>query len=127
MAAGVARWSPDKGRENVFLKNSTFAVNLIRWNEPTDGRLTEKALRRKLERLGCSVTRYVYPPGTVFPDHSHGMDKMDAVLSGRFRIIMEGREIVLEAGDMVAVPAGVVHSADVIGTEPVVSLDGVKM
>jgi quercetin dioxygenase-like cupin family protein len=102
-------------------------VNLIRWNEPTDGRLTEKALRRKLERLGGSVTRYVYPPGTVFPDHSHGMDKMDAVLSGRFRIIMEGREIVLEAGDMVAVPAGVVHSADVIGTEPVVSLDGVKM
>jgi quercetin dioxygenase-like cupin family protein len=55
------------------------------------------------------------------------MDKMDAVLSGRFRIIMEGREIVLKAGDMVAVPAGVVHSADVIGTEPVVSLDGVKM
>jgi quercetin dioxygenase-like cupin family protein len=55
------------------------------------------------------------------------MDKMDAVLSGRFRIIMEGREIMLDAGDMVAVPAGAVHSAEVIGDDPVVSLDGVKI
>jgi quercetin dioxygenase-like cupin family protein len=102
-------------------------MNLIRWNQTMDGRLTEQALRRKLDLLGYSVTRYVYRPGTVFPDHSHGMDKMDAVLSGRFRIIMEGREIMLDAGDMVAVPAGAVHSAEVIGDDPVVSLDGVKI
>ncbi|HET6676426.1 MAG TPA: cupin domain-containing protein, partial [Nitrospiraceae bacterium] len=60
-------------------------------------------------------------------DHSHSTDKMDAVVSGRFRMAMEGREIILEAGDMLAVPAGVVHSAEVMGNEPVVSLDGVKM
>ena len=102
-------------------------MNPTRWNQATEGRLTEKALRRKLELLGYSVTQYVYPPGTLFPDHSHGIDKMDAVLSGRFRIVMEGREIVLEAGDMVAVPAGVVHSAGVIGDDPVVSLDGTKI
>ena len=102
-------------------------MNLTRWNDATEGQLTEKALRAKLERLGYSVTRYVYPPGTVFPDHSHGADKMDAVLSGRFRIVLAGHEMVLEAGDMVAVPAGAVHSAQVIGNEPVVSLDGVKM
>ncbi|HEX2055045.1 MAG TPA: cupin domain-containing protein [Nitrospiraceae bacterium] len=88
--------------------------------------MTEAALRQKLERLGYSVTRYVYPPGTFFPDHSHGDDKMDAVLSGRFRLVIEGREIMLEAGDMVPVPAGVVHSALVIGDEPVMSLDGVR-
>lgn len=102
------------------------AMTLIRWNQATEGPLTEETLRRKLERSGYSATRYVYPPSTVFPDHSHGMDKMDAVLSGRLRIVIEGREIVLEAGDMVAVPAGVVHSAETVGDEPVVSLDGVK-
>jgi quercetin dioxygenase-like cupin family protein len=102
------------------------AMTLIRWNRATEGPLSEEALRLKLERLGYSVTRYVYPPGTLFPDHSHGMDKMDAVLSGRFRFVMEGREILLEAGDMMVVPAGVVHSAEAVGDEPVVSLDGVK-
>lgn len=97
------------------------------WNPTVDGPLTEAALRAKLERLGYSVTRYIYPPGTYFSDHSHSMDKMDAVVSGRFRMVMDGRETVLKAGDMLAVPAGVIHSADVIGNEPVVSLDGVKM
>jgi quercetin dioxygenase-like cupin family protein len=84
-------------------------------------------LRGKLERLGYSVTRYVYPPETFFPDHSHGVDKMDAVVSGRFRLIMEGLDVILEAGDMLTVPAGVIHSAEVIGDEPVVSLDGVRL
>jgi mannose-6-phosphate isomerase-like protein (cupin superfamily) len=97
------------------------------WNPTVDGPLTEAALRAKLERLGYSVTRYIYPPGMYFSDHSHSMDKMDAVVSGRFRMVMDGRETVLKAGDMLAVPAGVIHSAEVMGNEPVVSLDGVKM
>jgi quercetin dioxygenase-like cupin family protein len=102
-------------------------VSLLRWHPSLDGRLTEAALRSKLERLGYSVTRYVYPPGTYFPDHSHSIDKMDAVVSGRFRMVMEGLEVILEAGDMLAVPAGIIHSAEVIGDEPVASLDGVRL
>lgn len=97
------------------------------WNEQADGPLTEAALRRKLERLGYDVSRYVYPPGTFFPQHSHSIDKMDAVLSGRFRIVVEGREVMLKAGDILAVPRGTVHSAEVIGDEAVVSLDATKV
>ena len=58
--------------------------------------------------------------------HTHGMDKMDAVVSGRFRLIVEGQEVILEAGDILAVPRGTVHSAEVVGDEPVVGLDGIK-
>lgn len=80
----------------------------------------------ELERQGYVVTRWVYPPGTYFPDHHHETDKMDAVVSGRLRVTMKGQEIILEAGDMIAVPRGVTHSAEVIGDEPVISLDGVR-
>jgi quercetin dioxygenase-like cupin family protein len=99
-------------------------LHIERWNDARDGPLGEAGLRAKLERLGYEVTRYVYRPGTRFPEHSHGTDKMDAVVSGRFRITIEGHPVVLEAGDAVAVPRGVVHSAEVVGVEPVVSLDG---
>jgi quercetin dioxygenase-like cupin family protein len=101
-------------------------MNLMRWNPEKDGSLSESALRRKLERLGYAVTRYVYPPGTYFPDHTHSVDKMDAVISGRFRLIVEGEEAILGAGDILEVPRGVVHSAEVVGDEPVVSLDAVR-
>jgi len=99
---------------------------LQHWNEVEDGPLSEAALIDKLERQGYSVNRYVYPPGTVFPPHTHEVDKIDAVLSGRFLLEMEGERVILEAGDSLAVPRGVVHSAEVVGEEPVVSLDAVR-
>jgi quercetin dioxygenase-like cupin family protein len=97
------------------------------WDAQRDGSLNEPALRRKLENLGYRVSRYTYPPGTYFPPHSHAEDKMDAVVSGCFRIRMGGAEAVLQAGDAVLVPRGAAHSAEVVGAEPVVSLDAVKV
>ena len=87
------------------------------WNQKTDGELTEQAMRDKLAQRGYQITRYTYPPGTHFPDHTHTVDKIDGVLSGRFRMTMGGHS---------AVPKGEVHSAEVIGSEPVISLDAVK-
>lgn len=101
-------------------------IELQHWNENEDGPLSEAAMLDKLERQGYYVNRYVYPPGTVFPPHTHEIDKIDGVLSGRFRLEMKGQSVVLEAGDCLAVPRGVVHSAEVVGDEPVVSLDAVK-
>ena len=97
-----------------------------RWNLG-DGPATEQAIRAKLEALGYRVARYVYDPGTVFPDHTHGVDKIDAVVSGRFRLVVGGHLSVLGPGDWVAIPRGAVHSATVIGDVPVVSLDAVKV
>ena len=106
------------------MMSDTFRVE--HWDPRLDGPLTESALRDRLEARGYHVSRYVYPPGTVFPDHSHDEDKIDAVLSGRLRMTMHGEEIVLERGDSLAVPRGVTHSAEVIGDDPVVSLDATR-
>ena len=97
------------------------------WNADHDGPLSEEALRHKLEERGYRVSRYEYPPGTLFPDHAHGFDKIDAVLSGRFRMKMQGLDVILGAGDFLHVPEGTVHSAAVVGEEPVVSLDATKV
>lgn len=101
-------------------------MDIDHWNDDRDGPPTEDALRSKLERLGYSVSRYVYPPGTFFPEHTHSVDKIDAVVSGRFRMTVEGSEVVLEAGDCLAVPRGTLHSAEVVGDDPVVSLDAIR-
>jgi len=110
----------------VSAKGGDEAVELWHWNEDHDGLLTEAALRNKLEAMGYRVSRYSYPPGTYFPPHSHEVDKIDAVLAGRFRMEMNGHNVILEAGDRLAVPRGEVHSAEVIGNTTVVSLDAVK-
>jgi len=95
--------------------------------QPEDGPLTEQALKNKLQRLGYSVSRYVYPSGTYFSEHTHAMDKIDAVITGQLRIAMGDDSVIRKAGDLIQVPRGAVHSAEVIGDEPVVTLDAVKL
>lgn len=102
-------------------------MQVERWNPERDGPISEAAMRRKLEARGYAVSKYVYPPGTYFPPHTHAVDKIDGVLAGRFRLSMEGRSVILEAGDLLEVPKGVVHEAEVVGDEPVVSLDAVRV
>ena len=101
-------------------------MKVEKWDSARDGPLSERAMREKLQKRGYHVTRYVYPPGTVFPDHRHDIDKIDGVLSGRFRMTMHGRAVILEAGDCLGVPKGTLHSAEVVGDEAVVSLDATK-
>lgn len=91
-----------------------------------DPRELEARLRRELRERGYRVTRYVYPPGTAFPEHHHDVDKIDAVLAGRFELVLEGTRHVLGPGQWVEVPAGARHTARVLGDEPVISLDAVR-
>ncbi len=101
-------------------------MELEHWNEEKQGPLSEAAMRRKLEERGYTVSRYLYPPGTYFAPHTHDVDKINAVLSGRFKLEMGGNSVILETGDALAVPKGAVHSAEVVGNESVVSLDAIK-
>ena len=101
-------------------------MTVRRWNPDLDGPLSEAALRKRLEDDGYFVARYTYSPGTHFPDHVHDVDKIDAVLAGRFRLVVAGHLSVLGPGDWIVVPRGVRHSATVVGNEPVISLDAVR-
>ena len=101
-------------------------TGLERWDARRDGAPSESVLRARLAGRGYRVARWEYPPGTVFERHTHAEDKIDAVLSGRFRMRTPEGEVVLGPGDCLAVPAGTPHSAEVVGDEPVVSLDAVR-
>ena len=91
------------------------------------GELNEKNMRKVLESKGYGVVKYVYPPGTYFPNHTHAFDKMDTVLKGKFKIEALGKKLILSAGDILYVPAGTIHNAEVIGDEEVISLDASKV
>ena len=91
------------------------------------GRLSEANMRRRLDEQGYRVSRYDYPPGTYFSEHTHDVDKKDTVLAGRLKIISGGFEITLAPGDMVEIPAGAPHTAEVVGSETVVSLDATRI
>jgi quercetin dioxygenase-like cupin family protein len=85
--------------------------------------VSEAAMRQRLIAAGYSVSRYQYPPGTCFSAHTHVVRKRDAVLRGQLEISWPGGSVVLGPGDMIEIPAGAMHSAKVVGSEMVLSLD----
>ncbi len=102
-------------------------IKIERCGSDSKGPLSEAALVNLLERQGYRCTRYTYPAGTYFPEHSHEVDKIDAVLKGQFKISMYGESVILTAGDYIYIPAKTTHSAEVTGNESVVSINAVKI
>jgi quercetin dioxygenase-like cupin family protein len=98
-------------------------IRVERWTA-ADGPLTEKRLMAAMEREGYEVAVFAYREGTSFPDHEHRQDKCDAVLEGVLRIVTDGVSYDLSAGDRLYLPAGTRHSAEVVGSKTVISLDG---
>jgi len=98
---------------------------VIHWN-PQWGPVSEEAMAARLRAEGWQVSKYHYPAGTYFPWHTHAEHKKDAVVRGRLRIGWEGGSAVLEPGDMIEIPAGTRHSAEVVGAETVMSLDATR-
>ncbi len=96
------------------------------WDSAEEGPFTGPALIRKFKAMGYDCAIYNYPPGTCFPDHSHSVDKIDAVLAGEFNIRIFGKDIRLEPGDWVVVPKDTPHSAHVVGNGSVTSIDAVR-
>ena len=108
-----------------------MGLKVIQW-DPAWGPVSEKKMREQLVAAGYDVSRYHYSPGTCFRDHSHGVHKRDTVLTGKLKISWPAGAdsaagcVVLEPGDMIEIPAGAQHSAEVVGSETVLSLDATK-
>jgi quercetin dioxygenase-like cupin family protein len=59
-----------------------------------------------------------FEPGQSHTLHAHkGMDKMYYVVSGRGVFLLEGRELPMQAGDLLVAPEGVPHGVKNTGHE----------
>ena len=100
LATGRVPGMPVEGGPGASAVEGLMAVH--RWNRRARRRRSRSArCARSSKSLGYRVARYVYPPGTVFPDHTHGVDKIDAVVSGQFRLVIGGHVALLGPGDWV--------------------------
>ena len=75
--------------------------------------------RHDLSVPGREVVQVVVElePGTTAPRHSHPGEEIIYVLEGTWEYTLDGKPpVVLKAGDVLFIPAGVIHSARNVGT-----------
>ena len=85
---------------------------------------TKEELREEMVQQGFTViNEYDDEPNEFFAEHNHPGDQLLIVLEGSIEITMSGSTILLEPGDQLFFPAGVMHSATV-GPKGCLYLDG---
>ena len=75
--------------------------------------------RHDLSVAGREVVQVIVElePGTTAPRNSHPGEKIIYVLEGTWEYTLDGKPpVVLKAGDVLFIPAGVIHSARNVGT-----------
>jgi len=67
------------------------------------------------------LARVLLKKGCVVPEHSHENEQVTYILEGALKFWIEGKEIVVRAGEVLCIPSSVPHKAEAV--EDTVDLD----
>jgi quercetin dioxygenase-like cupin family protein len=119
--------------ESHFSKRKEIVVNVSDATETSSGlqyiRLKELAIEEVnplLDRqIVCGersmLARIVLRKGCIVPEHSHDNEQISYIVEGALKFLIEGREIVVSAGEVLVIPPHMPHAAEAL--EDTVDLD----
>lgn len=67
------------------------------------------------------LARVLLKKGCVVPEHSHENEQVTYILEGALKFWIEGKEIVVRAGEVLCIPSNIPHKAEAV--EDTVDLD----
>lgn len=70
-----------------------------------------------------SIQRFVIDPGERVPEHDHPHEQIGVLTAGTVTFVVDGEDVVVEAGDTYVIPGDEPHAAENRGDEPVVGYD----
>ena len=80
------------------------------WNSMPAEQLNPQVARRVVHTENLTIARLEIAREAVVPEHSHVNEQVATVERGALRFVIAGRELVLRAGQSVAIPSNVPHS-----------------
>jgi quercetin dioxygenase-like cupin family protein len=68
------------------------------------------------------VTKMLYEEGNEVQSHAHPNEQGGYVVAGRYRLVIEGEETVIEAGDSYVIPENAEHRLEALETGEVIDV-----
>jgi quercetin dioxygenase-like cupin family protein len=92
-----------------------------RWTEVELEQLTPLFGRQYVVGESMMVSRVLMKKGCVVPLHSHPNEQISYILEGALKFSIEGKDIVVHAGEVLCIPPNLPHRAEAL--EDTVDLD----
>lgn len=91
------------------------------WEKLEGERLSKLISRQMLSGENATVARLLLARGAVVPRHYHVSEQFSLILSGALKFVFDDREVLVNAGEVLFIPANVPHSA--VALEDTVDVD----
>jgi quercetin dioxygenase-like cupin family protein len=99
----------------------TAALQYIPWHTIPLEELNPLLQRQFVVGQEIMVARVLLKKGCVVPEHSHHNEQLTYILDGALKFWIDGKEIVVHAGEVLCIPAHMPHKAEAM--EDTVDLD----
>jgi quercetin dioxygenase-like cupin family protein len=86
-------------------------ARLYRWAEIPAEQMNPLFTRQFVTGEKTMLAKIFLKQGCVVPTHQHPNEQISLVLSGSMEFVVNGKSQVVEAGDILVIPADVPHSA----------------
>jgi quercetin dioxygenase-like cupin family protein len=97
------------------------ALEKSSWKTLEIEKLNDKLSRQMISGENATISQLLLKQGAVVPRHSHVNEQYSWILSGALKFVFDDREIVVNAGEILLIPANVPHSA--VAMEDTVDVD----
>jgi len=89
-------------------------VQLYEWNQVDKEQLNPKLVRQVIHSETMTVARISLQKGCVVPEHKHHNEQLSMVEQGALKFILDGKEQVVRAGEVLRIPPNLPHSAEAL-------------
>jgi len=89
-------------------------VTLHRWDDIAEEKLTEMISRKVITGAREMLSQIYLKRGCIVPMHTHESEQMTYVLSGALKFLVDGREVVVKAGEVLHIPSWLPHQAEAL-------------
>ena len=103
------------------LKVKEEPSSAVSWNAIEVEKLSDTIGRQFIVGTNMMIARVLLSKGAHVPLHQHHNEQISYILEGRMRFVMDGREIMVGAGEVLCIPPNVPHEA--FALEDTVDLD----
>jgi quercetin dioxygenase-like cupin family protein len=96
-------------------------MNLYTWDEMEKEALSDTIARKMVTGEKAMVAQIFIKKGGIVPEHFHESEQLTYILEGALKFTIQGKEIVVNKGQVLHIPSNVPHSAEAM--EDTVDLD----